>query len=172
MPPITDGVVLEVNRREITEPIYFTGVKNDMPVQFMDGLGIESGVDPLDALWQNFHEQKLTVLGLAENNEEICVAYPCLKEGYFSYFAGAKSSPEEVQNGFMNWELPPGKYIVCSFEVGNFTTLVMDALYKAQQYVYNTWMPNHKLQTEAFCAELYKSHSPKTTNMEIWLKLI
>ncbi|RKD32388.1 AraC family transcriptional regulator [Lacrimispora algidixylanolytica] len=170
VPLITNGIVLEVNRREIAEPVYFTGVKKDMPIQFIDG--IESGVDPLDTLWQNFHEQKQTQLGLAENNEEIGVAYPCLEEGYFSYFAGAKSIPEEVPNGFMNWELPPGKYIVCSFEAENFEALVMDALYKAQQYVYNTWMPNHNLQTQAFCAERYASHSLETTNMEIWLKLI
>lgn len=172
VPLITEGIVLEVNRREITEPIYFTGVKKDMPIQLIDGLGIESGVDPLDTLWRSFHEQKQTALGLSEDNEEIGVAYPCLEEGHFSYFAGAKSRLGNVPNGFMNWELPPGEYIVCSFEAENFEALVMDALYKAQQYIYNTWLPNHKLQTEAFCAERYASHSPKTTNMEIWLKLI
>lgn len=172
VPLITEGIVLEVNRREIAEPVHFTGVKKDVPIRVIDGLGIESGVDPLGALWRNFHEQKETTLGLAEDNEEIGVAYPCLEEGYFSYFVGAKSSPEEVPSGFMTWELLPGKYIVCSFEAENFESLVMDALYKAQQYIYNTWMPNHKLQTEAFCAERYESHSPKTKNMEIWLKLI
>ena len=171
VPLITDGIVLEVNRREIAEPVYFTGVKKDVPIQFIDGLGIESGIDPLGALWQNFHEQKQTILGLAENNEEIGVAYPCLEDGLFSYFAGAKSDHAEVPNVFMVWELPPGKYLVCSFEAENFQSLVMDALYKAQQYVYNAWLPNHKLQTEAFCAERYASHSPETTNMEIWLKL-
>ncbi|WP_312645140.1 GyrI-like domain-containing protein [Hydrogenoanaerobacterium sp.] len=72
----------------------------------------------------------------------------------------------------MNWELPPGEYIVCSLEAENFEVLIMDALYKAQQYIYNTWLPNHKLQTEAFCAEQYASHSSETTSMEIWLKLI
>lgn len=172
VPLITDGIVLEVNRREIEEPVYFTGVKMDMPIQFIEGLGIESGIDPLEALWRNFHEQKQTILGLAENNEEIGVAYPCLEDGFFSYFAGARSGHAKAPSGFMLWELPPGKYLVCSFEAENFQALVMDALYKAQQYVYNTWLPNHKLQTEAFCAERYASHSPETTNMEVWLKLI
>ncbi len=172
VPLITNGIVLEVNRRELTEPVYFIGVKKDMPVQFIDGLGTESGIDPLDTLWRNFHEQKQTALELPEDNEEIGVAYPCLEEGYFSYFAGAKFRPVEVPYDFMNWELLMGEYIVCSFEAENFEALVMDALYKAQQYVYNTWLPNHKLQTEAFCAERYASHSPKTTSMEIWLKLI
>jgi AraC family transcriptional regulator len=67
----------------------------------------------------------------------------------------------------MNWELPPGEYIVCSFEAENFEALVMDALYKTQQYIYNTWLPNHKFQTEAFYAERYASHSPETTSMGI-----
>ena len=172
VPLITDGIVLEINRKKITEPIYFTGIKKDMPVQYIDGLGTESGVDPLDTLWQSFHEQKVTTLELSVDNEEIGVAYPCLEEGYFSYFAGAKSRQGEVPHGFMNWELPLGKYIVCSFEAENFEALVMDALYKAQQYIYNTWLPNHKLHTEVFCVERYASHSSETKSMEIWLKLI
>ena len=119
VPLITDGIVLEVTRRENTEPVYFTGVKKDMPIQFIDGLGIESWVDSLDTLWRNFHEQKQAALGLSENNEEIGVAYPCLDEGHFSYFAGAKSKQGEVPDGFINWELPPREYIVCFFEAAN-----------------------------------------------------
>lgn len=74
---------------------------------------------------------------------------------------GAKSEKKEVPDDFINWELPAGEYIVCSFKAENFEALVMDAIYKAQKYVYNTWLPNHKLQTEAFCAVRYPSHSPK-----------
>ena len=168
VPLITDGIVLEINRQQIMEPIRFVGLKVDMPVQFVDGLGTESGIDPLGNLWQSLHEQKEIKLGLAADSEELGVAYPCLKEGYFSYFAGARSIQGEAPCGFMNWELPPGNYVVCSFEAENFETLVMDALYKAQQYVYNTWLPKHSLRTDAFCAERYASHSPETTNMEIW----
>lgn len=71
----------------------------------------------------------------------------------------------------MNWELPAGEYITCCFEAESFEALVMDAIYKAQQYIYTTWLPNHNLQTEVFCAERYASHSPKTTSMEIWIKV-
>lgn len=171
VPLITDGIVLEVSRKEIAEPIYFVGAKKDVSIQHLGGLGTESGVDPLDILWQNFHEKKKTLLVLSEDDEEIGVTYPCLNEGYFSYFAGAKSKLGVLPEGFMNWKLPAGEYIVCSFEAENFEALVMDAIYKAQQYVYNIWIPNHNLQTEEFCAERYVSHSPKTTSMEIWLKL-
>ncbi len=172
VPLITDGIVLEINRQQIMEPIYFTGMKVDMPVQYVEGLGTESGADPLDTLWRSLHEQKEATLGLSADSEELGVAYPCLKEGYFSYFAGARSGQGEAPNGFMKWELPPGKYVVCSFEAENFEALVMDALYKAQQYVYNTWLPKHNLQTDVFCAERYASHSSKTTSMDIWLKLM
>ncbi len=172
VPLITDGIILEVNRMELKESVSFIGFKKDIPISLINGLGTESGVDPLDTLWRNFHKQKQTVLELPEDKEEIGVAYPCLEEGYLSYFAGAKFKPVEDSYGFMNWELPLGEYIVCSFEAENFEALVMDALYKAQQYIYNAWLPKHKLQTEMFCAERYASHSPKTTSMEIWLKLI
>ncbi len=172
VPLITDGIVLEVNRQEIIKPVYFTGLKVDMPIGFVEGLGTESGVDPLVALWQNLHVEKQTALGLSEDNEEIGVAYPCEVEGHFSYFAGARSKPGKAPEGFMNWELPPGEYVVCSFEAENFEALVMDALYKAQRYIYNIWLTNRKLQTDTFCAERYASHSPETTSMELWLKLV
>lgn len=172
VPLITDGIVLEVNRRIITEPTYFIGINLDVPISFAENLGIGSGVDPLDTLWNNFHEQKETTLGIAKDSEEIGVVYPCQKEGYFTYFAGAKTFVEDVPQDFMNWTLPEGEYIVCSFEAENFEALVMDALYKAEQYIYGTWLPSHKIQTDVFCAERYATHSQDTTNMEIWLKRI
>lgn len=172
VPLITDGIVLEINRQHRTEPVYYTGIKKDIPVQYIDGLGTESGIDPLDTLWRSFHEQKEIALEMSEDSEEIGVAYPCMEEGYFSYFAGARSGQGVGAARFMNWELPVGEYIVCSFEAECFEALVMDALYKAQQYIYNTWLPKHNLQTDLFCAERYASHSPETTSMEIWLKLL
>ncbi len=171
VPLITDGMILEINKKEITEPICFIGIKQDIPVTLIDGLGTESGIDPLSTLWQNFHDLKHTTLGLVDDAEETGVAYPCLNEGYFSYFAGAKYSSTVAPANFMNWELPAGDYIVCSFEAEDFEALVMDALYKAQSYLYNIWLPNHNLQTESFCAERYASHSPETTSMELWLKI-
>lgn len=171
VPLITDGIVLEINRRQLTQPIQFVGLEKKMPMQFVDGLGTESGVDPLAKLWRDFHEQKVSELGLTDTTEEIGVSYPCLDAGYFNYFAGAKTGLDVTTDGYKSWELPRGNYIVCTFEAENFEALVMDVLYKAQQYVYNTWIPNHKLQTEAFCAERYESHTPETTSMEVWLKI-
>ncbi len=99
------------------------------------------------------------------------MSYPCPDPGYFNYFAGARAGTEAAA-GYREWKLPEGEYIGCSFEAENFEALVMDALYKAQQYFYGTWIPKHKLQTEPFCAERYADHSPETGSMEIWAKVI
>lgn len=172
VPLITEGIVLEINRQQITEPIHYTGMNIDIPVQYVEGLGTESGADPMGTLWQSLHEKKEAMPELFVDKEEIGVAYPSSVEGCFSYFAGGRSNQVEAPEGFMSWSLPAGNYIVCSFEAENFEALVMDALYKAQQYTYNTWLPKHKLQTDVFCAERYANHSPETTSMEIWLKLV
>lgn len=181
VPLVADGIVIEINRRTADQAISFVGLEKKMPVQFMEGLGTESGVDPLDTHWREFHIIKESIPGLG-GEEEIGVTYPCSEEGYFCYFAGAKhvngeTNSETVQNGqlpagFKIWELPSGAYLVCSFEAENFESLVMDALYKAEQYLYNVWIPSHKLRTAAFCAERYRSHSPETCGMEVWLKIL
>lgn len=172
VPLITDGIILEVNRRRLMQPIHYVGLEKKMPVQFLEGLGTESGVDPLDILWRDLHKQKASKLALSDDAEEIGVSHPCADEGFFVYFAGAKADSSSIPDGFTSLELPQGDYIVCTFEAENFQALVMNALYKAEQYLYGTWLPKHKLQTEPFCAERYASHTPQTTSMDVWLKVL
>ncbi len=173
MPLISDGMVLEIQRQTLDAPLPFAGIETELPAPFVDGLGTESGVDPLYTLWQEFHGQKSKLLGQGSGGaEDIGVALPSQMEGFFRYFAGTLYSKAPVPEGFTSWILPAGEYIVCHFEAESFETLVMDALYKAQRYVFETWLPCHKLQTEPFCAERYQSHSPQTTQMEFWLKLM
>lgn len=172
VPLVTDGIILEINRRQLVQPIDFVGLEKKMPVGFVDGLGTESGVDPLDTLWRDFHQKRVFELLLADDVEEIGVTHPCTDDGYFLYFAGAKAESSAIPTDFTSLELPVGEYIVCTFEAETFEALVMDALYKAQQYLFGTWLPCHNLQTEPFCAERYASHTPQTTSMEIWLKVL
>lgn len=172
VPLVTDGIILEINRRQLLQPIRFIGFEKKMPVGFVDGLGTESGVDPLDTLWRDFHQKRVSELLLEDDVEEIGVTHPCTDDGYFLYFAGAKAESSAIPTDFTSLELPVGEYIVCTFEAETFEALVMDALYKAQQYLFGTWLPCHNLQTEPFCAERYASHTPQTTSMEIWLKVL
>lgn len=171
VPLITDGIVLEIDRRQVKEPVVYTGLEKKMPVRFMYGLGTESGVDPLDTLWRDFHDRKAAAGGMF-SEEELGVAYPCDEKDFFLYFAGARASTDMTSSGYKEWELPEGEYIVCAFEAEDFEALVMDVLYKAEQYLYNVWLPRHNLTTEPFCAERYASHSPETKKMEVWLKAV
>lgn len=171
VPLIADGIVLEINRRQVTQPLRFVGLEAHMPVEFVAGLGTESGVAPLYALWQEFRTKKTAQLLLDAQVEDIGVSHPCAEPGKFAYFAGARTDIAPIPAGFTDWELPPGDYVVCTFEAENFEALVMDVLYKAEQYLYNTWLPSHKLQTEAFCAERYDRRVAETASMEVWLKL-
>ena len=171
VPLITEDIVLEINRRELGESLQFIGTSTNVPLEHLAELGTTSGIDPLGLLWQRFHEQKQPFFGLSEDAAEIGVTYPCADPGFFSYFAGGKTEQPAIPEGFASWELPAGMYIVCSVEAESFEALVMDVLYKAQQYLYHTWLPKHQLQVASFCAERYASHSPQTTTMEIWLKM-
>lgn len=169
VPLISDEIVLEISKKQLTTPEYFIGLEEKMPVSFVAGLGTESGVDPLDTLWRTFHDKKEDMKILLSDGDELGVAYPCAEEGYFCYFAGGQAHSNILNNEYKNWELPAGEYIVCSFEAENFEKLVMDALYKAQRYLFETWLPNHKLTTTNFCVERYESHDVSTTKMELWV---
>ena len=168
VPLVADGIVLEITRRSISSPQYFVGLAVEEPIHRIPGGG-ETGVDVLGGLWDTFHERKAGIRGLKADGDELGVAHPGKKEGHYRYFAGAEAACAESAEGFAAWELPEGKYIVCSFEAEDFEHLVMDAVYKAHRYLFETWIPNHKLHIKPFAAERYASHSPDTTNMEIWV---
>lgn len=172
VPLITDGIVLEIGRRQQDKPINCIGLDHDHPIAFAEGPGTESGVDPLDALWNSFHERKTAELGLDVNGEEIDVTLPSDKDGCMRYFAGAPDWVGAPPSGFKTWVMPEGEYIVCSFEAESFEALVMDALFKAEQYLFNIWLPKHSIKTDMFCAERYPTHGAGTTAMEVWVRVV
>jgi AraC-type DNA-binding domain-containing proteins len=168
VPLITDGIILEITRRQIPSPQHFTGLTVEEPIKQMPGGG-ETGIDTLGKLWDTLHEIKPTILELKANGDELGVTYPGTREGYYRYFAGAEAVSNEHTCGCTSYELPDGEYIVCSFEAEDFEHLIMDAVYKGHKYLFETWLPNHKLAVKPFAAERYASHGPYTTGMEIWV---
>ncbi len=171
VPLIAEGIVLEITRRSLSAPQYFIGLSKEEPIDQMPGGG-GTGVDTLGKLWDEFHENKSTIQELKKDGDELGVAYPGTKEGYYRYFAGAEAVSNEAIEGYSSWELPQGEYVVCSFEAENFEHLVMDAVYKAHKYLFETWLPNHKLVSAPFAVERYACHSPETTTMEVWIMLV
>lgn len=168
VPLIADGIVLEITRRQVSSPQFFIGLTSEEPINKMPGNG-ETGIDTLGKLWDAFHENKSTIPEFKADGDELGVAYNGTKEGYYRYFAGAEAVANKPPEGYSSWEFPEGEYIVCSFEAEDFEHLVMDAVYKAHRYLFETWLPNHKLHVKPFAAERYPSHSPDTTYMEIWV---
>ncbi len=165
---VTDGIVLEITRKQLLTSEYFIGLTAKASMAQIP-VGVETGVDTLGALWDNFHASKSNIPTLIESGDEVGVSMMGNEEGYFTYFVGAQAKSDEQIDGYTNWNLPASEYIVCSIEAESFEHLVMDALYKAQGYLFGTWLPNHNLVTESFCVERYKSHSSDTTCMEIWV---
>ena len=167
-PLIADNMVLEFSRRTLSSSQFFIGLTAQQPMNEMPA-GCEPGVDVLGQLWNTFHLNKPDITQLSLNGDEIGVSYAGTQADHFCYFAGAEADSGTVPSGFQSWELPPGEYIICTFEGENFEHLVMDALYKAQRYLYETWLPRHKLQVKPFLVERYASHHDATTRMELWV---
>lgn len=173
VPLITDGIVIEINRKHFDQDVTYIGFTKKLPLEYGAGLGSDPGIDVLSILWEEVHEYKKQLQGMEVGSEEVGVMLPCFEEGFYHYFAGIRTYADdcERQSKIVQWIQPQGEYIVCSFEAENFEFLVTDALYKAQQYLFSTWLPNHRLQTEAFCLEYYEAHTAETTKMELWMKL-
>ncbi len=170
VPLITDGIVLEVSRRQLSSPRCFAGLTVEEPIQALPGDG-EPKADGLGSVWDAFHRMKPNLRGLTKNGDELGVAFEGTNQGCYRYFAGAESSDGLVEEGCTSWELPVAAYVVCTFEAEDFEQLVSDALFKAQRYLFEMWLPRHGLSCRPFAAELYQSHSPETTSMEVWLAL-
>lgn len=164
VPLVADGIVLEVRKTRLDTPRLFTGLKVQNPINNTPG------IDFLSELWNMFHNNKQIIKNLLPNGNEAGAAYPGEVEGNFTYFAGAEISDNTIQQGFTRWTMPEGEYAVCSFEAENFYLLTTNALIKARDYMFGVWLPNHKLTTEPFMAELYFDTTPEASVMEIWLK--
>jgi AraC family transcriptional regulator len=164
VPLLADGIILEVSRCSLPAPRFFTGLIIQNPISDTPG------IDYLSELWTRLHSRKSEIQNLLSKGHEAGASFPGEKEGCFSYFAGAEVRDAAEQPGFDRWVLPPGEYAVCSFEAENFYLLTTNALNKAQDYLLGTWLPNKKLTSKPFMAELYFDTTPDASMMQICLK--
>lgn len=166
VPLLAEGIVLEVQRKRTLQPRSFAGFSVQNPI------ADTPGVDLLSELWNRFHKEKASIPNLLPTGSEAGVSSPGQAPGCFTYFAGAEVDSSEIGNEYMMWSMPAGDYLVCCFEAENFYLLTTNALNKARDYMFGTWLPNHKLTSEPFMAELYFETTPEASYMEIWLKTI
>lgn len=168
VPLISNGIVLEINRKRLDRPQSYIGLTTQLPIERMPS-GTDTGVDALGDLWDSFHQRKSSIPGLVQDGEEIGVSTMGTQEGTMTYLAGALAETSDPVEGYTSWEMPAGEYIVCSSEAEDFEHLVMDAIYKAYDYLFQIWLPNHQLITQPFCAERYARHDPAATGIDIWV---
>ena len=168
VPLISDGLVLEFNRKTLEKPILFMGMTGIVPIEGQIPLGEATGVDMPGEVWGRFHKEK-HMLPRITNGRELGVAYlGNAPEGYFTYFAGAEVEQETEDGRFAKWQLPAREYTVCGFEAENFEQLVTVALNKAVKYS-GLWLEKHNLIMDVYSPELYYDSSPDATYMELWM---
>ncbi|MHA6529421.1 AraC family transcriptional regulator [Paenibacillus sp. BAC0078] len=166
IPLISDGLVLEMNRRILNEPIDFVGVSGYVPVAGQLPVGESTGVDMPGEIWRRFHQEKDRIAYIP-NGREAGVAYMGdAPEGCFTYFAGAEVESGVSDEHFQMWQLPAREYIVCGFEAKDFLELVTVALNKAIKYS-SLWLDKHSLTMDVFAPEIYYCSTPETTYMEL-----
>ncbi len=166
VPLISDGLVLEMNRRTLNEPIDFMGVIGYVSIAGQLPVGESTGVDVPGEIWRRFHKEKGRIARIPDGRE-VGVAYMGdAPEGCFTYFAGAEIEPGVTDEDFQRWQLPAREYIICGFEASDFLELVTVALNKAIKYS-GLWLEKHGLVADVFAPELYYSSTPEATYMEL-----
>ena len=173
VPLITEGIVLEYNRKTLTEPINFIGVKDLWSFKPGKMLGERMGVSGPAAVWDKFYE----VIGdipCIPYGRTIGVSYNGgAPEGCSTYFAGAEVETAAVDDyadkGLVRWVLPAKEYIVCQYEAENFEQL-MGSLGKMMKFT-RFWLKKHGLRADGFFPEIYYNNRPSAGHayMEMWL---
>lgn len=168
VPLVTDGIVLEVMRRQLTAPRTFIGIAKEIPITELMG-GTDTSVSFAAKLWDEFHKVKPKIPHLLADGNEFGALYMGeAQEGYCTYMAGAEAEYGSVEDGFTVFELPSAEYLVCGFEAENFEELTNSAVYKAQTFMTH-WMKKHKLTTTDFAGEMYYPVTDDCAYMEHWI---
>ena len=163
VPFVSNGIVLEINRMTLDEPIHFIGFSGHIKI---DGQGGQiTGIDEPGAMWDRFHKSDIPMLSHWRN---IGASYKGdAPEGCFTYFVGTEAVANADHGDYATWQLPAGKYMVCTFEAEDFEALVTDAIYKAGAYT-ESWLKKKSIPRGDFIAELYTPCNVEYAMMETW----
>ena len=168
VPIITEGMVIEVTRKQLTAPRTFIGIEQEIPICQLIG-GETTGVAAAAQLWDEFHRHKPHISHLLPKGNELGALYMGnAKEGYCTYMAGAEVAPGALVEGYSSFELPAAEYVVCGFEAESMAELCGSAVFKAEKFM-DRWMKKHKLTTTDFAAEMYYPHTPEAAYLEHWM---
>ena len=170
VPLITEGIVLEYNRKILTQPISFLGVKDLWRFKPGKMLGERPGVSEPAVIWQKFFNV-LDDIPCIPYGRRVGVSYHgSAPDGYSTYFVGAEVDLAMIDSTpFARWELPAREYIVCQYEAEDFNHLVA-SLGKMMKFT-RLWIKNHGLRADGFFPEIYYNNLPSASHayMEMWI---
>ncbi|MBC2225352.1 AraC family transcriptional regulator [Listeria seeligeri] len=171
VPLITDGIVLEVRPTKLEQPKPIIGIAMEIPINDIMG-GLDSGISITGKMWDDFHREKASIVGLSPDGKECGVVYTGgAPEGYCTYLAGAEADSNQASEGYTVFTMPAQDYILYSVEAETFNDLVTSAVYKAQTFM-EKWMKKHSLRPGGFAVEMYLQDEEGATAMETWLDTI
>lgn len=167
VPLISDGLVLEMNRKFLEEPINFLGVTEYYPFKNGKMFGERTGVDTVGEIWDRFFRILPDISHISEGRLVGVSYHGDAPDGYSSHFVGAEVKKGEKNLGFTNWQLPIREYVVCGFESENHEQMIID-LGKAMKYT-RFWLKKHNLIADGFFPELYYKSTSDISYVELWI---
>lgn len=157
VPLIVEDMVLTIRKDRVEQEIKLIGKRKKASIQELG----EPKINALFELWETDQQNNPQSVG-------IDVLTLTSDPAYFDYFVGFEA------DGQLTGEeqcIPKGEYIVCSYEAEDFEQLVNVYLYKASQYLYDTWLKEKGIETDPILIQKY--FNPYTTNcfIELWAKI-
>ncbi len=167
VPLISDGLVLEMNRKFLEEPINFLGVTGYYPFKYGKMFGERTGVDTVGEIWDRFFRALPNISHISEGRRVGISYHGDAPDGYSSYFVGAEVKKDEKNPEFTSWQLPIREYVVCGFESENHEQMII-GLGKAMKYT-RFWLKKHNLIADGFFPEIYYKSASDISYVELWI---
>ncbi len=168
IPLISDGLVLEINRKTLDEPVDFLGVEACFPFLMGKMRGEKTGLDHYDDLWKEFLGCLPDIPRLPGGRKVGVYYHGDAPDDYTKCFIGAEVAPCKEDARFVRWRLPVREYVVCGFEAENVRQLTGFALNNAMKYT-RFWLREHGLIADGFFPEMYYDDTPDIAFMELWV---
>jgi len=169
VPLISDGVVIELNRRRLGEPIDFFGFTG-LCAKGKAPLGQATGIDEPGEIWKKFRRE-ICKINRYPDGRNLAVSFKGdAPKSCFYYFVGTEVDAGVVDINFNTWRLPAQEYVVCGFEAETFGELVNNVIYKAINYSYS-WVEKQSIKTDKFTVEFYYESKLDGAYMELWIPI-
>ena len=171
IPLISEGIVLEYNRKTLSKPLYFLGVKDFWRFKPGKMLGEKTGVSDVSAIWDKFFSIAEDIPSIPYGRRVGVSYHGGAPEGYSTYFVGTEVEADAFVSSdacFASWQLPAREYVVCEYEAEDFPQL-MASLGKMMKFT-RFWLKKHGLRADEFFPEIYYNlPGEKHAYMEMWI---